>query len=498
LISGNGNGVGAGNLGTSGNVIQGNLIGTTTNGLAALGNGGSGVYLTDNSSGNLVGGNTPAARNIISGNGGDGVHITDAGTSGNQVFGNYVGTTINGTAAVPNLESGVAVVSGAVGNIIGAPNAATRNIISGNQGVGVYIANPGTVSNLIQGNYIGADVSGLNPLPNQQQGLTLFDSAQTNQIGGVIAGAGNVISANSSYGVFISDPGTMGNRIQGNDIGVAADGVTPMGNGGQGVVIQSGAVGNIIGYDLTGAGAGNIIAYSGAEGVIVYDTSTIGDTIRGNAIFNNAKLGINLAGGTEDGFGVTANHVGVASGPNDLQNYPVITAASVSGGATAVTGTLNSTPNRTFDIDFYRNSADDPSGHGQGKVYMGSTGLTTDGTGNGVFLFSTTGNFAGQFVATTATDGTTGDTSEFSTSVAATNGPALFAFTGPYTRNGSGFGFNVVLETNLPYSIQATTNLTLSNAWVVLTNFTATTSPIPFVDTGATNLASRYYRVVTP
>ena len=123
--------------------------------------------------------------------------------------------------------------------------------------------------------------------------------------------------------------------------------------------------------------------------------------------------------------------------------------------------------------------------------------LTTDGSGNGTFLFSASGSFTGQFIATTATDAGIGDTSEFSTSIAATNGPALFALAGPYTHSG-GFGFNVVLETNLPYSILASTNLAASNSWVTLTNFTPATSPVSFTDPRATNFSRRFYRVVSP
>ena len=257
LISGNGDdGVSIGDTNTSGNLVEGNLIGTTPDGLAALANEGYGIRVGNGASSNLIGGDTPAARNIISGNDEDGVHIEDPGTSANQVFGNYVGVNINGTAALPNVWSGVAVVGGASANFVGSPNPATRNIISGNDDVGMYIYDPGTVSNLIQGNYIGTDVSGLNAISNLAQGLTLFNSSQNNLIGGSTPGAGNVIAASASYGVFISDPGTMTNRIQGNYIGVGADGVTPLGNAQQGVVIQSGAQDNIIGLEHHRRGRG--------------------------------------------------------------------------------------------------------------------------------------------------------------------------------------------------------------------------------------------------
>ncbi len=565
LISGNdGNGVSIGDTNTTGNVVQGNLIGTTTNGLGVLFNAANGIFIVNGAWGNLIGGNTPAARNLLSGNNQNGVFFSDPGTSSNQIFGNYIGVDATGTNALPNQQSGIAIVSGASANQIGSPDPATRNIISGNVGDGVFLANTNTSFNVIQGNYIGTDTSGVVAISNLVEGVAIFDSAQSNQIGGAIAGAGNVISASQFHGIFISDTNTMGNSVQGNDIGVGADGFTHLGNGVEGVAIQNGASsnliggtvaaarnilsgngtrgvwmsdpgtvgnrvegnyigvaadgvtvvsnlmegvvivngaqGNIVGFDVSGVGAGNVIANSGLEGVAIYDPNTTGNTIRGNAIFNNTKLGINLAGGVEDVFGVTANDPGDPdTGPNNLQNYPVITTASATGGSTGISGTLNSAPNRTFTIDLYRNAVADPSGYGEGQVYLGSTSLTTDGSGNGSFSFVASGDSAGQAIAATATDATTGDTSEFGASVMAINGPPVVVnLTGPFLRNASGFGFNITLQPNVPYRIQATTNIGASNAWVDLTNFTPIMSPVQFVDPGATNFMRRFYRVVSP
>lgn len=561
LLSGNdGHGIVLGDTNTSFNVIQGNLIGTTTNGLGALANGYTGVNIRNGASSNIIGGASPAARNIISGNDEDGVNIADPGTTGNQVVGNYLGVNINGTAAIPNQQSGVAIIGGAFGNNVGTPDPATRNIISGNiadgvyltgpsnsvqgnyigtdvsgltaisnllEGVvilgvsgnqiggttvgagnvisasqfhGVYISQPGATGNLIQGNNIGVGVDGLTKLGNGLEGIVLLNGSASNLIGGTSAAARNILSGNGTRGIYISDPGTTGNLVQGNNIGVAADGVTAVSNLLEGVVILNGAQGNIIGFDTTGAGAGNTIAYSGLEGVAIYDNASTSNTIRGNAIFNNARLGINLAGGTEDAFGVTANDsIYLVVGPNHLDNYPVITNAFVSGGTTTISGALNSIPSHTFQIDLYRNAAADPSGHGEGQVYLGHTSLTTDAGNKGTFSFTTSGSFAGQFITATATDATAGDTSEFSANVIATNGaPPVITFAGPFARSNGGFGFNATLQPNIAYRIQATTNLADTNTWVDLTNFTPTASPISFTDPAATNLVRRFYRIVTP
>ena len=495
VISGNDT-VGVFILGTSNNVVEGNFVGLNAAGTAALPNSLFGIYVLGGAQNNFIGGTQSGAGNVISGNASEGVYIANAGTGNNFVMGNRIGTDPTGTSAISDGFTGVGIWDGATNNQIGGTAPGAGNLISGSDN-GVTMGDPGTGGNVVQGNLIGTTPNGLSALGNGNSGVYIRNSSSSNLVGGSTAAARNIISGNGD-GVLISDVGTSGNKIEGNYVGFGVDGLTPVANSAQGVIIQNGAQGNVVGFDLTGAGTPNIIANNGAEGVIVYNANTVGNLIRGNTIFNNGRIGINLVGGTEDGFGVTANHLGVLAGPNDLQNYPVITAASVSNGVTAVTGTLNSTANRTYLVDIYRNAVDDPSGHGQGQVYLGSASLTTDGSGNGRFLFNATGNFAGQYIATTATDGTTEDTSEFSTSVAATNGPALFAFTGPFTRNGSGFAFSVILQPNLPYMIQATTNLGVTNAWVTLTNFTATTTPVSVLDPTATNFSKRFYRVVTP
>ncbi len=111
-------------------------------------------------------------------------------------------------------------------------------------------------------------------------------------LGGTAAGAGNYVSGNSSYDVFISDPGTSGNLVEGNFIGTDATGT----NGIAGFIkveLQNGATGNFIGGVTPGAG--NVIAGASFLGVALYDTSTTNNSIRGNSIFDN-YMGIHLFG----------------------------------------------------------------------------------------------------------------------------------------------------------------------------------------------------------
>lgn len=222
IISGNGiNGVAFQDAGTSNNRVQGNFIGLAFDGASALGNGVNGV-LFDNEDGNgsptnnTIGGTDAGARNIISGNGFDGVRIVDVGTSGNMVFGNFIGTNANGNEDLGNGDDGVEIGNGATNNRIGDNVAAARNIISGNNDEGVEISGEGTSGNFVQGNFIGTAADGSSDLGNTNDGVDINSGATNNLVGGPDPGDGNTIAFNDD-GVVVEDDST-GNRIQRNSI----------------------------------------------------------------------------------------------------------------------------------------------------------------------------------------------------------------------------------------------------------------------------------------
>ena len=223
-------------------------------------------------------------------------------------------------------------------------------------------------------------------------------------IGGTGAGARNIISGNKGAGIGIV-AGATDELIEGNLIGTDITGSNPLGNG-TGILIDGGSANNTIGGS---AGAGNTIAYSAGIGVDVDATAGIGNEIRFNSIFSNTGLGIDLGGD-----GVTLNTPGGPhTGPNDDQNFPVITGLSSAGGTTTVTGTFNSTPSTTFMLDFYTMSSYNASGYGEGRYLLGSDPLTTDVSGNASFSFTfSTPAQGATFVSATATD-PSGNTSEF-------------------------------------------------------------------------------------
>src|SRR5262249_14197721 len=149
--------------------------GTAATGMAALGNAGVGVVISLSASNNTIGGTATGAGNVISGNDSYGIRIVDNNTTGNVVQGNLIGTNLAGTAAIGNTSDGIRIEGGTntSNNVIGGTAPGARNIISGNAGNGIGLDGAGVFATLIQGNYIGTDVTGTSALGNSQYGIAL-------------------------------------------------------------------------------------------------------------------------------------------------------------------------------------------------------------------------------------------------------------------------------------------------------------------------------------
>ena len=139
-----------------GNVIQGNLIGLDATGTAALGNDFEGIWVTPLGKENIIGGSKRGEGNVISGNELFGISID--GSADNVIQGNLVGLDQSGIQAVTN-RYGISVQAGATGNLIGGEAPEDRNIISGNN-TGLVLRDPGTRDNVVRGNQFGKDISG--------------------------------------------------------------------------------------------------------------------------------------------------------------------------------------------------------------------------------------------------------------------------------------------------------------------------------------------------
>lgn len=381
VISGGGNaGIEMRELSGDGTTIQGNLIGTDTSGTADFGNRFLGILVGGTNT--VVGGADPGARNVISGNDGGGVGV---GGPDAVIQRNYVGTTADGTAALPNGLDGMSI-GGSGALVIG-------NVISANDGIGVSVRN--TASGVVvRNNLIGTDVTGANDLGNGRHGV------QSGLGGPRIAGNRVVVQGNR-----IAFNGGDGARMIGDATPLVVGGAAPgagnviSGNGGFGVL-------------LTGQGGSrveaNTITENARAGIAV--ASGTANTLTRNNIFGNGELGIELRP-----FGVTPNDEGDAdTGANGLQNFPVLRQAVMAPGRTVVVGWIDTPNPETVTIELFANTAADPSGHGEGETFLG----TATPNRQGHFTAVLPPVAAGRFVTATATDAA-GNTSEFALNVTA-------------------------------------------------------------------------------
>ena len=214
VISGNkGDGIDV-DSGVTNTLIQGNYIGIDQTGAKALGNTGAGVSIGV-APGTTIGGTAQVAGNVISANAGAGVTIEGSASPATLVLGNKIGTDYLATTALGNGTFGI-LVSGAVDVTIGGTASGSRNIISGNlgAGIGLYAATTGTQ---VQGNWIGTDDTGSNPLGNAT-GIQIDGGASNNTIGGTASGAGNTIAFSAGIGVDVDATAGTGNAIRLNSI----------------------------------------------------------------------------------------------------------------------------------------------------------------------------------------------------------------------------------------------------------------------------------------
>ncbi len=308
---------------------------------------------------------------------------------------------INGnTGGATRVELNGTGVSGS-GLLVQTGNSTIKSMVINRFGLAGIVLTSGN-GNVVQGCFLGTDATGTLDRGNATNGI--FISSANNLIGGTTPAMRNVISGNDQDGVALGFAAGANNLVQGNFIGTDLNGTAALGNSGQGVRIDSGASGNSIGG--TAAGAANIIAFNTGRGVFINQNTTINNRVSSNAIFSNGTLGIDL---NSDG-GVTANDAGDPdTGPNNLQNFPVLNFVTSTG---AINGSLDSTnANSAYPVrlEFFANTACDGSGNGEGEVLLGSTVLNAPGS----FNFTATLVAGKNFITATATDNN-GNTSEFS------------------------------------------------------------------------------------
>jgi CSLREA domain-containing protein len=432
------------------NTFAGNFIGTDRTGSNSLGNGFAalnplGGLFIQRARGTVIGGSAPGMGNLIAGNSSlfqNQLFLWDD-SSGSVVQGNFIGTDVTGRTNLGNSLTAIDV-TGTGGVLI------KSNLLCGSGFTAtLYLASS---SNRVEGNLIGTDVTGTRAIPNGTRGIFIDAGGSANLIGGTTTNSRNLLSA-AQYGIRINGPS---NVVQGNIIGTKIDGISPLGNTGDGVTVQQSF--NLIGG--VDPGAGNIIAFNGGSGVLV--SAGTNNAILGNSIFSNTNLAVDL--GT---LGVTPNDFAdVDSGPNNLQNFPLLSAARNIGASTILEGTLNSRSNTSYRIEFFSNTNCHSSGNGDGRTFLNATTTTTDGSGNATFSFThPIPVTAGLKITATATD-PNNNTSEFSpcaTVINDTNHVVLsFSTSLPYTLSWPTSAANFLLERS--------TNLTPPAAWEAITS----------------------------
>ena len=338
---------------------------------------------------------------VINRFGGNGIVLQ--GSGGKQVIeGNRIGTNVSGSSDSGNGKSGV-LVSGADGVIL------RGNLISGNDGHGVEISG-GADDAIIDRNIFGANAGGTSDLGNTGSGIHISN-------GDDAAISDNVITGNDSHGVSLTGSSTYDNVVAENHIGVNQNGAS-ISNSGSGVHIGLGARDNTIEH--------NTIAHNTGDGVTVVSSSSTGNTVWENSIYSNGALGVDL---NDDG--VTANDTNDPdSGPNNLQNYAVLTSAGLSSDAGSIGFNLYVTQGNRYTVDFYASDSCDGSGSGEGKEWVGYARVVPATSGDRHFVVHTFRGTLNQYdppsgTFITATVTLDGSTSEFSPCIQSTALPRL-------------------------------------------------------------------------
>ncbi len=525
------------------NIVAGCYVAVDPSGMIAVSNGLPAVTISSapNSAttGNTIGGASTAARNVISGSAFQGMIILGAGTTGNFVEGNYIGVNAAGASALPNSWEGIEIAGGARGNYIGGTSPAQRNIISGNSIQGVSLQDPGTISNLVEGNWIGLDATGKSAVPNAGSGVEIFDGAQSNIIGGTVPGAGNIISGNAADGIMMDESGTSGNFVEGNWIGLDATGASALANSYSGVELLTGAQGNVIGC----VGGRNFISGNTLNGVLIDDGAfanivqgnTIGLNIDNASAVPNGQAGVgmfgnatsNVVGGTTPGaanliadnlnggialyyadttnnvlrgnsiFGNTGGGIGLYEDANQSgsESAPALVSA-VAASNTTISGMLTSSANTAFQLDFY--TSPPPANQAQAATYLGAATIVTGAGGSASFTNKVgTSVPLGQIITATATD-PAGNTSALSAGITVTgtnptNTPKPLI--GSVSASGQAINVNFVSVQGLVYRVEYTDNLATTNWSILADQIIGTGSQIQLIDPGVAKLPERFYRL---
>ncbi len=462
---------------------EGNEIGAALDGIALRGvsnirirgntiarNGSRGIWV-ENSSNIAIGGTAGTEGNRIGGNASDGIRVL-GNSSGITILGNLIQPLVITGGTFANGDHGIAI-DNASNVVIGDGTVSGRNLISGNRRRGIQ--GSGTNSAItINGNYIGTDATGNVAVANgdlsgtSQKDAVAFDSGSVSNVSVL----NNVIGGYASALVEFFHISSVGITIQGNNIGVGADGTSRIVFDNTEDLVWIGGnprTHNNVLIGGTAPGQGNIVAFSTRSGIYVDSTGSniqvIGNTVRNNTrnginvlqstkaavisnrVYDNGLIGIDLGEN-----GVTANDAGDGDGgANDLLNVPAITAVNVrASDQLAYAFTLDVPAAASgYRVEFFASSAADPTGFGEGERYLGHVDIVHNGGSQSYSgtMTSLVPISIGSIISATATRKTAGGawdiTSEFSATATAQGVAELNVAlaTEPYDQ-GSGAAFS--------------------------------------------------------
>jgi parallel beta-helix repeat protein len=318
VISGNrGNGITLAS--SSYNTVQDNRIGTNPAGSRAMPNGGSGILLTRRANNNKIGGRVftnpstgqsnnptgtkgtttpvfvvPQLGNLVSGNRKSGIQIQGRSRH-NALYGNFVGTTASGNAALGNAGNGVWITGSGDNSLIGCKFVNNPfvyyNVISGNGANGVRITSSPDVT--VQGNFLGSAANNAASVPNRGNGILVDGNSANTQVGGVIP-LGNVSAGNARNGIEVA--GTAHGFVTFNTFGGlhAFGGAAP--NGRNGILITSTGGNNLVRTNVMSGNRGNGIELAGGARGVTVDPNIAGLTTNGMSVLANGGDGLRIGG----------------------------------------------------------------------------------------------------------------------------------------------------------------------------------------------------------
>jgi hypothetical protein len=367
----------------------------------------------------------------------NGIRMTSFG--GNFIGGNFIGTDISGTLAKPNRFTGIRMIEERL-NRIGGTQPEVRNLISGN---GVGISSESTGADVIEGNLIGTDRTGTRLVSNNT-GVFIsgtFAGSSLVTVGGTEPGTGNVIAGGTFGSAVVVDSIAFTEPFQsGSIIDFLSDCRRPL-KTAMDARTRFFATNSLEDFQQVTLAGG--IFYLCATSFGRKDFIAQANPIVGNILTsgrNNVAIDLHNDGATmNDGDDPNTPDADpdFDGGPNNLQNFPVLSAATTTGGTTRITGNLNSLPNSAFRLEFFSNAQPHLTGFGGGEEWLGFLNVTTDASGNATFTFNSPKSVAvGRFVTSTATllvdldddpqtPPITLDTSEFSRGIATTGDAIL-------------------------------------------------------------------------